>query len=215
MAERGEFRADLFYRLNAMTLEVPPLRDRTEEIGLLTQHFLELSSRNHHISLKQFDENALQVLKTYQWPGNIRELRNVIDRALVIAEGNAITIDDLPERLRRAPSQSTRIPTPPSALSPSPLSSPTLSSGPTVPPASGLSNVDFKARVREFEIGLMLEALNQARGKKTLAASILRMPIRTFMHKWNAYALGARASEAFKESEAATTPQSRFKPGNG
>lgn len=84
MAEQGEFRRDLFYRLNAFTITMPPLRDRREDIPILTRHFIE----NHDFSrriVKQLNIAALRQMKAYNWPGNVRELRNVIERAIILS----------------------------------------------------------------------------------------------------------------------------------
>jgi len=94
----GVFREDLYYRLNVITLFIPPLRDRKEDISLLVSHFLKKFNKDADV---RFDPGALSVLTAYGWPGNVRELENVIERASVLRRGALITKDDLPEKLKK------------------------------------------------------------------------------------------------------------------
>jgi len=99
---RGEFRSDLYYRLNVIALHIPPLRERREDIPLLARHFLEgLSEREE----EAFDlsQDALEILIEYDWPGNVRELENALERAAVVSGGSTIEPGHLPERVREAP----------------------------------------------------------------------------------------------------------------
>src|SRR5439155_14700121 len=96
----GRFRNDLYYRLNVVTIELPALRDRRQDIPELVEHFLttrQVGSVRHRI-----DPEALAALVDYDWPGNIRELANVLERAQIMAEGPSITVDDLPEAMVEA-----------------------------------------------------------------------------------------------------------------
>jgi two-component system response regulator HydG len=100
LMKKGLFREDLFFRLNVITIEIPPLRERGEDIFLLTQYFAtkfaeELGKPNLH-----FSENAFSVLKNYHWPGNVRELENVVQRLVVMTEGDLIEVPDLPSLMR-------------------------------------------------------------------------------------------------------------------
>ena len=100
--ETGRFREDLYYRLNVVPITLPPLRDRTDDIPSLVEHFLtKYNDRlNKTERVESLTDEALQGLMTYHWPGNIRELENVIERAVLFAEGGRITIDELPDPLR-------------------------------------------------------------------------------------------------------------------
>jgi len=98
MSRDGAFREDLFYRLNVFPVLVPPLRERREDIPLLTRHFLRRSVPTG--SEKSFSAEALELLKSYPWPGNIRELQNVVESAVIIAEGAEIQVQDLPAVVR-------------------------------------------------------------------------------------------------------------------
>ncbi|HLJ92631.1 MAG TPA: sigma 54-interacting transcriptional regulator [Gemmataceae bacterium] len=99
---QGRFREDLYYRLNVISVCVPPLRERREDIPELALHFLRLHGQRSGKNVTQMDDDALAVLKAYAWPGNIRQLENVIERAVVVAEGTGITIADLPAELAEA-----------------------------------------------------------------------------------------------------------------
>jgi two-component system response regulator HydG len=107
LVKKGLFREDLFFRLNVITIEIPPLRERGEDIFLLTQYFAtkfaeELGKPNLH-----FSENAFSVLKNYHWPGNVRELENVVQRLVVMTEGDLIEVPDLPSLMRFSTLQKT------------------------------------------------------------------------------------------------------------
>lgn len=99
LVEDGSFREDLYYRLNIIPIEVPPLRQRREDIVLLVEHFLNYFCTRHHRSLKTVDNEALQVLISANWPGNVRQLRNVIERLVVTVGSDNISADDLPAEL--------------------------------------------------------------------------------------------------------------------
>jgi PAS domain S-box-containing protein len=96
MLESGDFREDLYYRLNVLTIPLPPLRDRKEDINLLTDYFIKDFSSSLSKNVKAIDSEALRFLQDYHWPGNIRELQNVIERAINLCEGSIITAKDLP-----------------------------------------------------------------------------------------------------------------------
>jgi transcriptional regulator with PAS, ATPase and Fis domain len=98
----GLFREDLFYRLNVIHLEVPPLRDRKEDIPLLVNHFLARMSRSHGHAVRKISPDAMAVLSNYPWPGNIRELQNMLERLVVTTRHEVIGIEDLPDEIRRA-----------------------------------------------------------------------------------------------------------------
>lgn len=101
MVAKGEFRQDLFYRINVITLTQPPLRERLGDIPLLLEHFLaEFNSQNGK-NIIGFSEAAVQLLQRYNWPGNVRELVNIVERAVVLAKGTMIGIEDFPDALRR------------------------------------------------------------------------------------------------------------------
>src|SRR5947207_9611376 len=90
MIADGEFREDLFYRLNVIPVLVPPLRERRDDIPLLVQHFAKLTSEEHNLKPKRFDPRAMEALQRYRWRGNIRELRNTIERLMIMAPGDLV-----------------------------------------------------------------------------------------------------------------------------
>ncbi|WP_413561014.1 sigma-54-dependent transcriptional regulator [Bdellovibrio sp. HCB209] len=106
MMADGTFREDLFYRLNVMPIFLPPLRDRTDDIQALAQHFIKKFARQHGRVINGISEEALDMLKAYRWPGNIRELENVIERAFIVENNQMISLDSLPESLKLAPKES-------------------------------------------------------------------------------------------------------------
>lgn len=99
--KRGEFRQDLFYRINVISITQPPLRERIGDIPLLIEHYLQEFNDQNGKRVKGFEEDAIQLLQRYQWPGNVRELVNVVERAVVLSKGDMISISELPEVIRR------------------------------------------------------------------------------------------------------------------
>jgi DNA-binding NtrC family response regulator len=102
--EDGRFREDLFYRLHVISIELPALRERKDDIPLLVQHFMEKYGEENARTNLELAPEALDLLMTYDWPGNVRELENVIERAVVLSPGSHIGPDLIPENVRRAPS---------------------------------------------------------------------------------------------------------------
>jgi two-component system response regulator AtoC len=95
--EKQEFREDLYYRLNVVNVELPPLRERKEDVPLLAQHFLNKFASENRKEVSGFSPEALEFLLDYDWPGNVRELENAIERAVILAKNSLITVDDLPQ----------------------------------------------------------------------------------------------------------------------
>jgi DNA-binding NtrC family response regulator len=167
MVEAGRFRLDLLYRLNTMTLRIPPLRERVDEIRPLAERFLKDACRSAGTDVRSIDPQAMAALEAYSWPGNVRELRNAIDRAVVLAEGKAITLADLTERIRGG------------------------ARARTTDPESGSTEVptDYKEHVRRYETELILRALHKHDGNQTEAAKALGLPLRTLVHKIQTYGI--------------------------
>ncbi len=97
----GNFRADLYYRLNVIPVDLPPLRDRRDDVVLLVEHFLRRYRKDYEGGdlHQRIDDEALELLKCYSWPGNVRELENVIERAVILQENDIISPGDLPEKI--------------------------------------------------------------------------------------------------------------------
>jgi two-component system, NtrC family, nitrogen regulation response regulator NtrX len=102
--EKGNFRQDLFYRLNVIPFYVPPLRDRIEDIPVLTEYFIQEYSNLYGRKPKQISSEAMEVLKSYSWPGNVRELKNLVERMVIMTHGNRLEIRHLPSVLLKGPS---------------------------------------------------------------------------------------------------------------
>ena len=166
MVEAGRFRQDLLYRLNTMTLRIPPLRERGDEIRPLAERFLKDACKQAGTDVRTIDPDAIAALEAYAWPGNVRELRNVIERAVVLAEGKAITVDELADRVRGG----------------------TRPSEPQAGDAEGESS-DYREHVRRYEAKLILAALHKANGNQTEAARALGLPLRTLVHKIRVYGI--------------------------
>ena len=107
----GRFRSDLYYRLNVVPIDLPPLRGREDDIKLLADHFLEEFKEREHLPQLRLSDNAMRLLQTCDWPGNVRHLRNVIEHAVVMAEGSIIRADDLviDRRAPHPPSTNVRV----------------------------------------------------------------------------------------------------------
>jgi transcriptional regulator with PAS, ATPase and Fis domain len=99
MVRDGEFREELYYRLNVVSIALPPLRDRPEDIGPLIEHFLGELSREYDRPAPSLNAELLSFLESYHWPGNVRQLRNCVESMFVLADSSTLTIDDLPDTI--------------------------------------------------------------------------------------------------------------------
>ena len=184
MVRDGHFREDLYYRLEVVTLRIPPLRERVEDIPPLVGHFLSTFNHSHGRlarPVKSVSRAALELLCAYPWPGNIRELENVVDRAFALGCGDVIQVEDLPERvIRGRPSLSDE-------EGPAPL---TLV---TTPQQPADSSGRLKAELEVQERAVILRALAAHGGDKRAAAKALGLPRSTFYRKLKE--LGIRDAE--------------------
>ncbi|WP_027370847.1 sigma-54-dependent transcriptional regulator [Desulfovermiculus halophilus] len=103
--EEGRFREDLFYRLNVVNIHIPPLRERVEDIPLLAAHFLHTFSQENNKDVQGFSPQAMQALTAYHWPGNVRQLENIVERCVVLARGATIGLEDLPAEFKEESTQ--------------------------------------------------------------------------------------------------------------
>ncbi len=163
--EEGTFRKDLYYRRAVVPIHLPTLQARKEEIPQLAHHLLERHSARLGVAVEGIEPEAMEVLLTYPWPGNIRELENVLERALVLTEGDTVSLDDLPEAVRR----------------PAPET-----------PGLGVDTDDLSvkkhgARLEKHLIGL---ALDRTGGNKTQAADLLELSPRALRYKIQEYGIG-------------------------
>ena len=187
MCESGAFRWDLLYRLNTMTVRLPPLRERCEEILPLAERFVEEANQSNACSVSGLSPEVRDLLVAYRWPGNIRQLRNVVQRAVVLAESGLVSVDELPERLREGAE---------STLVGMPVRSGTARARPTVP-VRGLrpvqtdldAELDFRERIRRYEAELIHSALVESNWNQSRAARELRIPRRTLVQKIRDYGI--------------------------
>jgi transcriptional regulator with PAS, ATPase and Fis domain len=155
--QRGNFREDLFYRINTIVVSAPPLRRRREDISALVTHFLSNSTHNYLNRGRQISEEALKTLQKYDWPGNIRELQNVCERLQILSEGHTIMLNDLPENIRNPEK------------------------------ADDILDYDPSLTLHELEKRYILKALAHFGGNKTQAANNLGITIKTLYNKLHEY----------------------------
>jgi len=155
----GRFREDLYYRLNVIEIPMPPLRERRDDIPLLVGHFVQKYAKELGKEVTGADDEAMRKLLGYGFPGNVRELENVVERAVALSRGSLIEVDSLPPALLQPPA---RLP------------------GRTIPP----EGVDLDALLAEYERGLMREALAMCGGVKKRAAGLLGISFRSFRYRW-------------------------------
>ncbi|KAJ53450.1 transcriptional regulator with PAS, ATPase and Fis domain [Clostridium tetanomorphum] len=110
MVAKGEFREDLYYRLNVIPINLPPLRDRKEDIPLLVNYFLKKMNLKMHKNITKINEDVMKVFMSYKWPGNVRELENIMERISTLVEGNYISVSDIPHYMLQTEGYSTAVP---------------------------------------------------------------------------------------------------------
>ena len=168
--EDGQFREDLFYRLNVVPIKVPPLRERRSDVPLLADYFMERLGRLKGLGVKRLHPEALEGLLRHHWPGNVRELENLLERLVILADDDLILPQDLPPKFTGLPPQPEAAA---SALAPNQGLAPAL-------PEEGL---DFNTAVDDFERGLILQALERTGWVKNQAAAMLKLNRTTLVEK--------------------------------
>ena len=167
----GSFREDLFYRLNAIPVHLPPLRERKEDIPVLIDHFLRKSNKD-----KRFDKAAIEMLMDHPWHGNIRELENVIERILLFSDGQTIRAEDIPAEIAKDCS---------GAGVPAAGDCP---GGQNVP-AALVEGFELEPLLEKIEKDYLLKALSQTGGRKMEAAKLLGLTFRSFRHRLAKYGI--------------------------
>jgi two-component system response regulator HydG len=191
MVKDGSFREDLFYRLNVLPIKLPPLRDRKNDIESLSRYFIDKFNLRYKKQIKGLTEDALSALKGHRWPGNIRELENVLEHAFVLESEGMINLESLPEKLRG-------------------LAKPTLDSseddvagisiedgsvpmeGEAMSFRMSIQKFDFQASKEEFEKQFLINALKAFRGKINQTALHANIPKKTLLRKLEKYGISAR-----------------------
>ena len=172
LVDDGKFRKDLFYRLHVIPITTPPLRDRETDIPLLVDHFLTLFNASKGTAIRGTEPAAMDYLLRYGWPGNIRELQNLVERVVILKKSGMITVADLPEKI--------------------------LQSRPTPAAASDAAfeftagGVDLVEAIERYENRLIREALRQANGVTSRAAQLLRLNRTTLVEKLKRKGLDAK-----------------------
>lgn len=183
MIEDGRFREDLFYRLNVMPIFLPPLRDRIDDVGELAQYFMKKFTKSHGRKITGLSPDTLQVLKSYRWPGNIRELENAIERAFIVENSDRITVSSLPENITRS--------SPESAPNSRMISDPKN----TVPieRTQSLSGpLDFELYKEQAEKDFIISALKANKGRINKTVAEANIPKNTLLRKIKKYGINVR-----------------------
>lgn len=169
MMEEGSFREDLFYRLNVMPIFLPPLRERTDDIPALVQHFIKKLAPQHNVAITGIAPEALELLKQHRWPGNIRELENVIERAFIVENSTQITVASLPENIREAKTTS-----------------------PKAVPLGYVGPLDFDAFKDQMEKDFIISALKANNGRINQTVAQANIPKNTLLRKIRKYAINVK-----------------------
>ncbi|MGH8477749.1 MAG: sigma-54 interaction domain-containing protein [Methylococcales bacterium] len=161
----GEFRKDLYFRLNVVPLQIPPLRERCGDIDRLAAHFMADFSQKHRLEAPQFSKAAMEALRSYAWPGNVRELRNLCERLLILLPGRTLEPSNIPYEIHARPAKSQR-----------------NSQTGFILPESGID-------LEELEIDLIHQALHRTNGNRSKAARLLGMSRDTFLYRIHKYGI--------------------------
>ena len=170
--EQGRFRKDLFYRLNVVPIVLPPLRDRADDIPQLVVHFIEKYNKRLNKKIETISDEALVLLQAWPWPGNIRELENLMERVLLFADGPRIEVKDLPEGVRGGMQ-----------------SAPSYSTGATPAPGETPLKDFLKQKQAEIEKSFIVQALAKTEGNVTRAAKLLQISRKSLQTKMKEFGL--------------------------
>jgi transcriptional regulator with PAS, ATPase and Fis domain len=175
MVADGRFRDDLYYRINVLSIDVPPLRDRREDIPVLIDYFLKKHTRNTSRLVRGLTSETKKLMQNYTWPGNVRQLESAIERAILLCEGDLITVEDLPLEVRqesRAAASEDAFKLPPGGVS-----------------------------FEEVERGLIIQAMEQTDYNITRAAKLLGMTFRTLQYRLEKFGI-KRPEQKNREEDA-------------
>jgi len=200
---QGRFREDLYYRLQVVPVELPALRDRGDDVALLSNYFLERVAEQNGMTPLTISSEAMTALRSYTWPGNVRELENIMERLAILSDGPALQLSDLPEymvsgevlqRTQESEAQQSALTT---AVTGSEFSL-------TEIPESGL---DFNALVDGFENTLILKALEKTAGNKKAAARLLKLNRTTLVEKIKKKGLESKIEVISYDSDASDSEE--------
>lgn len=180
MMEDQDFREDLFYRLNVMPIFLPPLRERPDDIVELAHSFLEKFSKAHGKTIDAIDPDCLQLLKAYRWPGNIRELENIVERAFIIESGATMTSACLPDNIRE------------SSIKPILTQSAAPTSISQIESKDSLQSLDFEVFKEQAEKDFVINALKANKGKINQTVAQANIPKNTLLRKIKKYNINVK-----------------------
>ncbi|MCP3105093.1 sigma-54 dependent transcriptional regulator [Myxococcus sp. K15C18031901] len=174
LAEKGEFREDLYYRLNVVNVRIPPLRERREDVPVLARAFLHRFNKelNREPPVEALSPEAEALMSAYAWPGNVRELENAMERAVLLADGPHILPTNLPERLWSAPAPGS-----------------TVTGGGAATVQQVGSDLSLKRAIRDLEESYIKAALRRTKGNRTRAAEVLDISHRALLYKIKEYGI--------------------------
>ena len=205
MIKKGEFREDLFYRLNVLPIQLPPLRERKNDIEVLAQHFVEKFNQEYGKQITGLASDAMEIVKGHSWPGNIRELENVIEHAFVLETSKQLTLSSLPETLTAGKSSGAILAHDEDLDldgddlgEDTELSEISLSEGAVLSTLDGrgfkldIRKLDFQANKEEFERQFLISALKTFKGRINQTALHANIPKKTLLRKLEKYGISAR-----------------------
>jgi len=201
--EQGTFREDLYYRLNVVPIEIPPLRERKNDIEALATYFIEKFNQHHKKNISALAPDAMELLKAHSWPGNIRELENVIEHAFVIETSTQLTPSSLPASITGTSSKGLTTAIVLNGAAEVKMEGATAAAISIGSGAIGLSvagrgftldinRLDFQANKEEFERQFLISALKAFKGRINQTALHANIPKKTLLRKLQKYGISAR-----------------------
>jgi two-component system NtrC family response regulator/two-component system response regulator HydG len=200
MMSKGQFREDLYYRLNVITIELPPLRQRLEDVPLLVKRFMDRVNEQNGTKITAISPSVIDALQQYHWPGNVRELLNVVERMMVLSDKTHVEIDDLPTFIKQGPANRTIVA---AGAPPAPAAAPGASAQPAATGVASLEGALSTMTLADLEERAIAAALTRFNNNRTRAARALGISVRTLQRK-----LGAKnAPEESSPPDAAESPE--------
>ncbi len=188
-ARNGKFREDLYHRFNEFSINLPPLRERAEDILLYARHFLAATNRELSKNIADFSPEVQQVFNSYPWFGNLRELKNVVKRAALLTDGSTVGLQSLPFEIiyhQKLSAETTPVPAPSVAVA-TPATTPTPTENLSTPSVPSFHENSLKAVSIDAEYEMIVEALKQSNFNKTKAAKLLNIDRKTLYNKMKQY----------------------------
>jgi two-component system response regulator HydG len=191
MIKDGSFREDLFYRLNVLPIQLPPLRERKNDIEALSKYFIDRFNQRYKKQVKGLSEDTLHVLKAHRWPGNIRELENVMEHAFVLETEDVLNLSSLPDKMRGLELAASDKPTYAAKISLEEGAVP-MDGESAMSFKMNIQKFDFQASKEEFEKQFLINALRAFKGKINQTALHANIPKKTLLRKLEKYGITAK-----------------------